>query len=226
MPGLAYHKVAKKVGEWFSVVPECNINSLTKRMSDSLKDVKLNDDDELVSFDVTSLYTNVPVMETINICTEKLYSMPDDKKPPIDRDTFIKLTSIAACDVIMLIHDGYYKQVDGLAMSSPPAPHLANNWLSHFDDVIAKDAKLFSRYMDGIVRDMNTTQINNKFEEINKLDENLKFTMERQEDHSLIHLDMRIIHDKSSGKLSSTWYNKPTDTVLIMNYHALVPKTL
>ena len=48
--------------------------------------------------------------------------------------------------------------------------------------------------------------------------------MEREEDHSLVHLDMRIIHDKESGKLSSTWYNKPTDTGLIMSYHALAPK--
>ena len=151
--------------------------------------------------------------------------MPDDKKPPVDRDTFIKLTSIAACDVIMLTHDGHYKQVDGLAMGSPPAPHLANGWLSQFDDVIRKDPKLFSRYyMDDIVREMNTAQNNNKFVEINKLDENLKFTMEREEDHSLVHLDTRIIHDKESGKLPSTWYNKPTDTGLIMNYHALAPK--
>ena len=124
----------------------------------------------------------------------------------------------------MLTHDSHYKQVDGLAMGSPPAPHLANGWLSQFDDVIRKDAKLFSRYMDDIVREMNTAQINNKFVEVNKLDENLKFTMEREEDHSLVHLDMRIIHDKESGKLSSTWYNNPTDTDLIRNYHELAPK--
>ena len=58
--------------------------------------------------------------------------------------------------------------------------------------------------MDATVREMNTAQINNKFVEINKLDENLKSTMEREEDHSLVHLDMIIIHDKESGKLSST----------------------
>ena len=35
-------------------------------------------------------------------------------------------------------------------------------------------------------------------------------------------LDMLVCHDGSS--LHSTWYNKPTDTGLIMNYHALAPK--
>ena len=34
---------------------------------------------------------------------------------------------------------------------------------------------------------------------------------------------MRIMRD-NHGKLSSTWYSKPTDTGLIMNFHALAPK--
>ena len=36
-------------------------------------------------------------------------------------------------------------------------------------------------------------------------------------------LDLYINH--VNDKLSSTWYCKPTDTGLIMNYHALVPKS-
>ena len=35
---------------------------------------------------------------------------------------------------------------------------------------------------------------------------------------------MRLIHDRETGKLSSTKYFKPTDEGLIMNYHALAPK--
>ena len=35
---------------------------------------------------------------------------------------------------------------------------------------------------------------------------------------------MKVIHDHSTGRLESTWYSKPTDTGLIMNYHALAPK--
>ena len=62
------------------MVPECNINSSTKSVCDSPKNVQLKEDEELVSFDVTSLYTNVLyMMEAINVCTKKLYDMPDDK---------------------------------------------------------------------------------------------------------------------------------------------------
>ena len=35
---------------------------------------------------------------------------------------------------------------------------------------------------------------------------------------------MKIIHNHETGELASTWYRKPTDTGLIMNYHALAPK--
>ena len=132
MPGSAYYKVALKIAEWLSVVPECNINSSTKKISDTLKKVVLPEDNEVVSFDVSSLYTNVPVLEAIEVCTDHLYNSTH-KQPPVDRDTFTTLAKIASCNVLMSTHDGYYQQIDGLAMGSPPAPHLANGWMSQFD---------------------------------------------------------------------------------------------
>ena len=40
MPGSAYHTVGKKIAEWLSYVPECKINTSTKKMCDSLKETK------------------------------------------------------------------------------------------------------------------------------------------------------------------------------------------
>ena len=224
MPGSAYHRVAIKIAEWLSVVPECQINSSTKTVCDKLKTVTLELDEVMVSFDVSSLYTNVPVMEAIEVCTNKLFNMPEDKRPPIDRETFITLAKIASCGVIMSTHDGFYQQTDGLAMGSPPAPHLANGWLSQFEDIIKGNAKIYDRYMDDILMDIKQPSVEEKLKEINNLHKNLQFTIERENDKSLPFLDMKIIHDPDTGKLSSTWYNKPTDTGLIMNYHALAPK--
>ena len=34
----------------------------------------------------------------------------------------------------------YFTQIDGLAMGSPPAPHLANGWISQLDHQIQGDA--------------------------------------------------------------------------------------
>ena len=101
MPGSAYHKVAQKVAEWLSEVPECGINSSTTTVCESLKDGRLEDDEEMVSFDVSSLYTNVPVEEAITVCADLLYN-GINKTPPVDKETFIKLTRLSSCYVLML----------------------------------------------------------------------------------------------------------------------------
>ena len=121
----------------------------------------------------------------------------------------------------MLTHNGYYEQIDGLAMGSPVAPMLANGWMSKFDTTIKGDATLFSRYMDDVLRDIRNNEIENKLEQINNLHPSLKFTVERQINGSIPFLDMRITN--LNGKLSSTWYTKRTDTGLTMNFHAVAP---
>ena len=182
---------------------------------------KTSESEELVSFDVSSLYTNVPVNESIQVCADLLYS-GKYKLPPVDKDTFVELAKLSSCNVIMSTHRGYYKQIDGLAMGSPPAPHLANGWMSQFDNIIKGTSKLFTRYMDDILQEMKSSNIENKLAEINNLHPNLTFTMEKQNDGKIPFLDMII--NNSEGNLSSTWYNKPTDTGLILNYHALAPR--
>ena len=100
--------------------------------------------------------------------------------------------------------------------------YLANGWLSQYDPKIRGEAKLYFRYMDDIVREINKEHIYSKLEEINSYHPSLKFTMETEINNSLPFLDMTII--RNNCKLSSTWYTKPTDTGLIMNYHAFAPQ--
>ena len=165
------------MAQWLSVVPECGINTSTKTISDLLNDIQLDEDEEIVSFDVSSLYTNVPVMEAINVCADLLYN-GSNEQTPVDKATFIQLAKLSSCDVIMSTHAGYYKQVDGLAMGSPPASHLANGWMSQFDDQIKGNAKLFARYMDDILRNIKRQHIENILHELNNIHPALKFTSE------------------------------------------------
>ena len=107
-------------------------------------------------------------------------------------------------------------------MGSPPAPCLANIWLFKREAEIKDDAKIFERYMDDVIRSIYESKIEEKVQHINSLHENLQFTVEREEEGKIAFIDMKLIRE--GRKLSSTWYNKPTDTGLIMNFHALSPK--
>ena len=116
----------------------------------------------------------------------------------------------------MLTHDAYYRQIDGLAMESPPSPMIANGWLSKFGQRIKGDAVLHGHY---ILRNINHRDGETKLKEINSYHSSLKFTIESEMDQSLPFLDMKLLGEEQ--KLSSTWYTKTTDTGLTMNYHAL-----
>ena len=83
MCGSAYYNIASKLAKWMSVIPEANINSSTSMMVNDIKSVKLDKDEILISYDVLSLYANVPVEEAIQDAATKLYSGEYDS-PPID----------------------------------------------------------------------------------------------------------------------------------------------
>ena len=72
----------------------------------------------MASFDVTSLFTNIPLNETISICLELLYNNRDDP-PAIKRADMEVLLNLAAKESVFLFNGDIYKQVDGVAMGSP-----------------------------------------------------------------------------------------------------------
>jgi len=49
----------------------------------------------------------------------------------------------------------------------------------------------------------------------------IRITLDKGKDDRLPSLDMSILHHEN--KLSSTWYVKPSDTGLIMNFHSVAP---
>ena len=79
----------------------------------------------MASFDIDSLFTNVPLDETIDISVKKLFGRKKRYKG-FSKENFRKLLCLAVKDSILLFNDTYYEQVDGVAMGSPLGPTLAN----------------------------------------------------------------------------------------------------
>ena len=127
MLGSPYYKTTQTVTKWLSVVPGSKNQCTSKKVADQLEDITLDGDEVLVSFDVVSLYINVPVEEAFQESADRLYR-GEFETPPVTKDTFIKLLTLASSNVVMSTHDGYYVQKDGLAMGSSPAPLLENIW--------------------------------------------------------------------------------------------------
>ena len=76
--------------------------------------------------------------------------------------------------------------------------------------------------MDDILTIIKRNLIAAKLEHINSLHPLLKFTIERESDGKLPFLDLCIVH--TGHNAYTTWYTQPTDTGLVMNFHAHSPK--
>ena len=106
---------ARKVANWLTVVEECQIQNSTRSIANNHNSINLEDEELLFIFDVSSLYTKVPVHEAIDVCLDFLFSWKY-QKPLVSKETFKK---ISTSYVLMLTHVGYYRQKDRLAMVSP-----------------------------------------------------------------------------------------------------------
>jgi len=96
----------------------------------------LSSDGYLCSFDVVSLFTNVPLVETIDICCKALYHGDVCDAPVLSEESFRKLMLMVTNGVEFSFDNVMYKQVDGVAMGSPLGPLLANVFLGYCESLI------------------------------------------------------------------------------------------
>ena len=84
------------------------------------------------SLDVDSLFTNIRLEETINICTNLLYNN-EDVIEGTNKFEFKNLLSLATQESYFIFNDVFYKQKDDVAMGSPLGPTMANVFLSFYE---------------------------------------------------------------------------------------------
>jgi len=180
----------------------------------------------MVSFDVVSLFTNIPLDETIDICIDRLYHDDTVIPPMIPKDDFRALLQMAAKDSCFMFNGKLYMQLDGVAMGSPLGPVLANIFLCHMEETLMSKSRYFPlfyrRYVDDTFALFKTKRSANQFLEfINTLHPSIKFTMDVEQDGKLNFLDTVV--DKSNCSFNLDMYRKPTFTGQYVHWDSLIP---
>ena len=82
----------------------------------------------MTSLDVDSLFTNVPLDETIKICIDELFKS-EMTVCGLNKKEMFEMLSLTLKESIISFDNKYYSQIDGVAMGSPFGPTLANIFL-------------------------------------------------------------------------------------------------
>ena len=102
--------------------------------------------------DVDSLFANVPLVETINICIDELFK----SEMTFNKKEMFEMLSLTLKESIILFDNKYYTEIDGIAMGSPLGPTLANIFLYYHESNWLKDCPkdfkpvYYKRYVDDI----------------------------------------------------------------------------
>ena len=128
----------------------------TYSLVEDLREVSISNEEMLVSFDVKSLYTNIPVEDTLCIIREKLDndpSLPD--RTSLSPASICKLLSSCLKTTSFRFRDTFYKLTDGVAMGSPVSAVVANLFMEHFEaKAIAQSLikpALWKRFVDDVL---------------------------------------------------------------------------
>ena len=86
--------------------------------------------------DIKSLFTNVPLEDTIRIAADELYHS-DILPPCLTEASFTKLLRKVTSGAEFSFDEVMYRQTDGVAMGSPLGPVLANIFVGFHEQKLA-----------------------------------------------------------------------------------------
>ena len=181
----------------------------------------------MASFDIESLFTNVPLKETTEIITNELVD-GNYNTFGLDKPQLSKLLTITTSESVFTFNNKLYAQVDGVSMGSCLGPSYANVFLCKHEKRWLDECPLsfrplyYRRYIDDtFLLFSHQTHIQPFLDYLNAKHQNIKFTYEVEVDGKISFLDTLIEND--NGSFSSTVYRKPTFTGLGLNYLSFTP---
>ena len=162
----------------------------------------------MASFDVKSLFTNIPLDETIEIICNRNRNR-----------SFV---------IPFSFQWRIYQQVDGVAMRSPLGPLFANIFLSFHEGCWLDNCPtgfkplFYRRYVDDcFLIFQSADHIPQFLSYFNQQHPNINFTCEVESNSTLYFLDISIM--RTGGRFETSVYQKPTFKGLYTNFHSFIP---
>ena len=179
----------------------------------------------LTSYDVTSLFTSVPIDPALNIIKDLLER--DEKlndRTVLSVQNIIELLGFCLHYTYFSFQNEFYEQVEAVPVGSPISPIVANLYMEQFEEKALRSAAnppwLWCRLVDdtGVIQQQASKQA--FLEHINSIDPAIKFTVEGTQGNGAIPFLDTLITLLADNSLYITVYCKPTNTDQYLQWHS------
>ena len=200
--------------------------SSTKEFIAYTKNLKVGENQEMVSFDVSNLFTNVPLDFTIDLVLKKVY-IKKMIKTKLKREELKELLQVCTKEMHFTFDGKIYVQTDGVCMGSPLGPVLANAFMVHLEETIVPQLgdkmKTWRRYVDDTFTVVEKGTIDEIISVLNNFHPNIKFTHEMEHQQQIAFLDV-LLKKQQDGTLQTSVYRKPTNNSIYIHWQSYAPK--
>ena len=197
----------------------------TENFIDAIKTVQIPDDYKLVSFDVKSLFTSIPLQLALQ-CTETAIKQ-STVKLPLPTEDIMDLLNLCLTSTYFQYNGKHDKQLHGTAMGSPVSVVVAEIVMQHVEEralaTCRQTIPLWLRYVDDTltIQLFKKTKIDDFHDHLNEQNADIQFTKEIEENGKLPFLDCLVSRD--NNELRTTVYRKPTHTDRLLDESSYNP---
>ncbi|XP_028418418.1 uncharacterized protein LOC114544426 [Dendronephthya gigantea] len=186
------------------------------------------DDAVMVSFDVVSLFTSIPVELALSVVQRRL---DDDKdlqdRTDISRTNILRLLKFVLTNSYFTYENTYYQQIFGCAMGSPISATVANIIMEHIEDQAITSAAhppiWWFRFVDDSHTGLHKDHVQEFHDHLNSINPHIQFTIEMEQDNKLAFLD--TITYRKDGHIQIKVYRKTTHTDKYLDFNSHHPAT-
>ena len=120
----------------------------SKDLADKLKSIKLQDNEQIVSFHVSALFTSIPVNQALDVINQLVINYQTDMEFKskvgqawyevayhLDREDVMLLLTIVLNNCVFSFQGKFYKQLHGAAMGS----HVHPQWQTYIWSILGRE---------------------------------------------------------------------------------------
>ena len=195
----------------------------TEDFINATKTVQIPDDYKLVSFDVKSLFTSIPLQLALQ-CTETAILQSTDPLP-LPTEDIMDLLNLFLTSTYFQYNSKHYKQLHGTAMGFPVSVVVAEIVMQNIEESALSTCRqtipLWLRYVDDTFTAVRRNEIDAFHHHLNEQNTDIQFTREVEENGKLPFLDCLVSRDDNSLRI--TVYRKPTHTDRLLDESSYNP---